>query len=132
MEAGTSPQRIQELWFEDGNVVIQAGNNQYRVFRGILAARSAVFQDMFQFPQPAEAPLVEGCPVVNISDSPTEVTAFLRAVFEPEFFMPYPAKTDFDSLCGCLRLSHKYLVDYLRRRALVHISRRYPTTLADL
>lgn len=45
--------------------------------------------------------------------------------------MPFPAKTDFDTICGCLRLSHKYGVDYLRRRALIHLSSRHPTTLSD-
>ncbi|KAF7353906.1 BTB domain-containing protein [Mycena venus] len=43
--------------------------------------------------------------------------------------MPYPAPTDFDVVVGCLRLSHKYGVEYLRRRALVHFSSRFPTTL---
>ncbi|KAJ6567010.1 hypothetical protein B0H19DRAFT_990737 [Mycena capillaripes] len=123
--------RVQDLWFEDGNLVIQAGDSQFRLFRGILAARSSVFEDMISFPQPHDSELVEGCPVVYLSDSPIEVRAFLRAIFDPEFFLPFPAKTDFDTVCGCLRLSHKYGVDYLRRRALVHLSSRYPTTLSD-
>jgi hypothetical protein len=85
MEVGATGPRAQELWFEDGTVVIQAGNSLYRVFRGILAARSPVFRDMFQLPQPPDCPLFEGCPVVQIWDSPTELTALLRAIFEPEF-----------------------------------------------
>jgi hypothetical protein len=44
--------------------------------------------------------------------------------------MAYPAPTDFDTIVGCLRLSHKYEVDYLRRRALVHFSSGHCTTLA--
>lgn len=84
MEVETSPHRVQELWFDDGNLVIQAGNSQYRVFRGILAARSPVFQDMLSFPQPPDSELVEGCPVVFLPDSSMEVGAFLRAIFEPE------------------------------------------------
>src|ERR1700761_769423 len=47
------------------------------------------------------------------------------------FLMPYPAQTDFDAIAGCLRLSHKYGVDYLRRRALIHLSSGFPTTLAE-
>lgn len=78
------PQRIQELWFSDGNIVIQAGNSQYRVYRGILAARSPVFQDMFSFPQPPDSELVEGCPLIRLPDLDVEVTPFLRAIFEPE------------------------------------------------
>ncbi|KAF7353937.1 hypothetical protein MVEN_01080000 [Mycena venus] len=130
--ASSHPERVQELWFDDGNLVIQAGNNQYRVFRGILAARSPVFKDMFSFPQPPDSDLVEGCPLVHLSDSAEEVTVFFRAIFDSESFMPpFPNQTDFDTVCGCLRLSHKYGVEYLRRRALVHLSCRYPTTLAE-
>jgi hypothetical protein len=45
--------------------------------------------------------------------------------------MPHPAHTDFDTIVGCLRLGRKYAVDYIFRRALVHLSSLYSTTLAD-
>ncbi|KAJ7490854.1 hypothetical protein FB451DRAFT_1079609 [Mycena latifolia] len=125
------PHRVRELWFEDGNVVIQAGSSQFRLYRGILAARSPVFQDMFSFPQPPDSELVDECPVVHIPDAATEVTHFLKAIFVPEYFPSFPALTTFDIIVGCLRLSHKYQVDYLRRRALVHFSSRYRTTLLE-
>ncbi|KAF8209368.1 hypothetical protein K438DRAFT_1929823 [Mycena galopus ATCC 62051] len=129
---GTEPQRVHELWFSDGNIVIQAGNSLYRVYRGALASRSFVFQDMLSLPRPPESELVEGCPFVELPDPAIEVTPFLRAIFEPEFFMPFPATTEFDAVVGCLRLSHKYGVDYLHRRALVHFSSGYPTTLSEM
>jgi hypothetical protein len=46
--------------------------------------------------------------------------------------MPYPAPTDFETLSGTLRLSHKYCVDYIRDRALVHLSSNYFTKLSAL
>ncbi|KAJ6449170.1 hypothetical protein DFH09DRAFT_1386122 [Mycena vulgaris] len=134
MEVDTQPtalQRVQDLWFADGNLVIQARNSQFRVYRGILAARSPVFQDMLSFPQPPDSELVEGCPLVHLPDAEMEVTDFLKAIFIPEYFLPFPALTKFDVIVGCLRLSHKYGVDYLRRRALVHLSSGYRTTLAE-
>lgn len=45
--------------------------------------------------------------------------------------MPFPAPTEFDAIVGCLRLSHKYAVDYLRRRALVHLSSGHAMKLSD-
>ncbi|KAJ7142089.1 hypothetical protein C8R43DRAFT_1016277 [Mycena crocata] len=123
--------RVEDLWFEDGNLVIEAGNSQFRVYRGVLAARSPVFQDMLSFPQPPDSELVEGCPVVRFYDSAAEVTAFLKSIFDSGFFLPYPFPTDFDTVAGTLRLSHKYEVDYLRRRALVHLASYYPTALSD-
>ncbi|KAJ7100480.1 hypothetical protein C8R44DRAFT_888299 [Mycena epipterygia] len=106
------PHRIQELWF-DGNLIIQAANSQFRMYRGILAAQ-----------------LIDGCPLVRLPDSVMDVRVILKAIFEPELFMSFPASTDFDVIVGCLRLGHKYGVDYLRRRALIHYSSGYPTTLA--
>ncbi|KAJ7684257.1 hypothetical protein DFH06DRAFT_1027061 [Mycena polygramma] len=123
------PHRVRELWFKDGNLILEAGNSQYRVYGGFLGARSHVFADMLEIPQPPDSELVEGCPLVRIPDPDVEVTPFSKAMFEPEYFMPYPAHTTFDAIVGCLRLSHKYGVDYLRQRALVHFSSGYHTKL---
>src|ERR1700761_61904 len=47
------------------------------------------------------------------------------------FFQVFPARTTFAHLFGCLRLGHKYGVDYLRRRALGHLSSMFRTTLSE-
>ncbi|KAF7314946.1 BTB domain-containing protein [Mycena indigotica] len=123
------PRRIPELWFEDGNIVLQAGNVQYRVFRSILARHSPVFRDMLSFPQPADGEVVDGCPLVRIPDPEEETTPFLSALFDIEYFPPFPALTTALKLYGCLRLSHKYEVLELRKRALIHLSSRFRTEL---
>ncbi|KAJ7113309.1 hypothetical protein C8R43DRAFT_903314, partial [Mycena crocata] len=104
------------LWFDDGNLVIQAGNSQFRVYRGFLAARSPVVRDMLSFPQPPDAELVEGCPLLCLPDPSSEVTVFFEGCI-PSF----PARTEFDTVVGCLHLSHKYVLDSLRRGALIHM-----------
>ncbi|KAJ7612187.1 hypothetical protein FB45DRAFT_843489 [Roridomyces roridus] len=137
MQVDNTPQRAAELWFEDGNIVIQAGNSMFRVYRGILAGTSPIFRDMLSFPQPPEAELVEGCPLVRLPDAGSEVSVFLRAIFDSNlsiclnFFKPFPAPTQYPIIQGCLRLSHKYEVEHLRLRALVHLSSRYRTSLAE-
>ncbi|KAJ7604133.1 hypothetical protein FB45DRAFT_851340 [Roridomyces roridus] len=131
MQVENTPHRAPELWFEDGNIVIQAENSQFRVHRGILAACSPVFQDMLSFPQPPDSDLVDGCPIVRLPDSAEEVDVFLKALFQPNYFMPFPAKTEYAIIRGCLRLGNKYGVDHLRIRALVHLSSRYRTSLAE-
>ncbi|KAJ7490868.1 hypothetical protein FB451DRAFT_1349350 [Mycena latifolia] len=135
MEVDNDPEarvRVQELWFEDGNLIIQAGSSLFRVYRGVLAARSSVFQDMLSFPQPPDSELVEGCPLVHMHDSAADVTVFLKAIFDSEFFETYPSPTTIDAVTGVLRLSHKYAVDYLRRRALGHLSSHFFTQLSAL
>ncbi|KAJ7108864.1 hypothetical protein C8R43DRAFT_1079994 [Mycena crocata] len=128
----TGPRRIPELWFKDGTLVIQAENTQFCVYRGLLAAQSSVFNEMLEFPQPPDSELVQGCPLVRMYDSPSEVMLFLKAIFYSDFFESYPNEVDPDTVTGILRLSHKYGVDYLVRRALRHLSSPFTTKLSDL
>ncbi|KAJ7612183.1 hypothetical protein FB45DRAFT_843484 [Roridomyces roridus] len=122
---------VEGLWFSDGTVVIRAENSIFRVYAALLAARSTVFQDMMGFPQPADVETLEGCPVVQLQDSAVDVTSFFKAIFDSSFFEPYPARTDLSIVVSVLRLSNKYDVDYLRRRALIHLSSSFPTVLSD-
>ncbi|KAJ7612144.1 hypothetical protein FB45DRAFT_1065515 [Roridomyces roridus] len=115
----TDPQALQRadgLWFEDGNIVIEAENTQFRVYHGLLAAASPVFKDMMALPRPPDSELVEGCLFVQLHDSALDATVFLL------FFPSFPIQVDFRTVFGCLRLGHKYEVDFLRRRALIHLS----------
>ncbi|KAF7308000.1 hypothetical protein MKEN_01161700 [Mycena kentingensis (nom. inval.)] len=126
----TQPFRVEELWFTDGNIVLTAGNAQYKVYRGILAKQSTVFADMLSLPLPPDGDeQVDGCPAVTLHDAEVEVTPFLKALFDASFFQAFPTETDFTTIYGCLRLAHKYDVDFLRQRALVHFSSVYPMTL---
>ncbi|KAJ7736542.1 hypothetical protein DFH07DRAFT_842864 [Mycena maculata] len=131
MSENDSLQRAESLWFSPEIVVLRANTRVFRVFAAILKAQSSVFADMFTFPQPPSADLemMDGFPVVKLYDDPDEVEVFLKAIFDSSFFMPPPAETHFEDAIGILRLSHKYDVPYLRRRALEHLSTIYPTRL---
>ncbi|KAJ7186039.1 hypothetical protein C8R46DRAFT_937682 [Mycena filopes] len=122
---------VEGLWFNDGTLVLQAGTAAFRVYGGFLAERSPVFHDMLQFPQPEGGHRIEGCPVVELSDDKHDLEYFLRALFDHEFFPPYPAKTDFNVMSGIIRLSTKYQVDTLRKRGLVHLSSAFPTDISQ-
>ncbi|KAJ7018711.1 hypothetical protein C8F04DRAFT_364893 [Mycena alexandri] len=123
--------RTEGLWFEDCGLIIQAETKLFRhgVSRDFLAMRSPVFGDMLSMPIPENAEMMEGCPFVHLPDSAKDITHFLKAMIYSEFFESVPAKTSFDIIAGVLRMSHKYEVDVLRKRALIHLSSRYPTTL---
>lgn len=47
------------------------------------------------------------------------------------FFLPFPSRTNFDTISGVLRLSKKYEVDSLHKRALVHLASAFPLISAD-
>ena len=77
-----------KIWFKDGNIVLQAGGTQFKVYQGLLAESSPVFADMFSVPQPpvADAELVEGCAVVHLTDSVIDVTFVLEALFQRRYY----------------------------------------------
>lgn len=85
--------RAEYLWFEDGNIVLQAKNTVFKVYRGILTRESTVFADMFSLPQPdasKSAELYEGCQLVKMHDDASDLDLFLNAIF------------DFESVASCI------------------------------
>ncbi|KAF7983673.1 hypothetical protein HWV62_19573 [Athelia sp. TMB] len=64
--SGADPVRS-DIWYDDGNVIL-----------------SSVFKDMFSFPQPPsmDSEMMDGCPIVQLSDSAKEVGYVLEGIFE--------------------------------------------------
>ncbi|KAF9444700.1 hypothetical protein P691DRAFT_806963 [Macrolepiota fuliginosa MF-IS2] len=119
-----------DIWYEDGNIILQTDTALFRVYSGLLAARSSVFKDMLAFPPPPEGNLtLDGCPVVRLYDSTEDVRCFLNAIFDSGYFEPPPSHTQLCIVSGVLRLSTKYDVQFLRRRALQHLAVTFPSTL---
>ncbi|KAJ7818240.1 hypothetical protein B0H14DRAFT_2840567 [Mycena olivaceomarginata] len=84
---------------------------------------------MLSIPIPADVETMDGCPLVRLQDSAEDMAYFLKALLYPDFFKSFPGPTTFNILSGVLRMSHKYDVDALQKRALIHLSARFPTTL---
>ncbi|KAF8148678.1 hypothetical protein B0H34DRAFT_668422 [Crassisporium funariophilum] len=125
-------ERVEGLWFEDGNLILQAENSLFRIYSGFLAARSSVFRDMLAFPPPEEGnTIMDGCYIVPVYDSAKDMTYFLKAIIDSAFFEPPPSATELPIVEGVLRLSLKYDVQYLRKRALQHLHTTFPLTLRD-
>jgi len=75
--------RVDGLWFDDGNLILQAEQSLFKVYRGFLAARSSVFRDMFAFPPPAEGNATyDGCTLVFLYDSAVDLAYFLKAILD--------------------------------------------------
>ncbi|KAJ6535567.1 hypothetical protein B0H19DRAFT_432915 [Mycena capillaripes] len=127
----TTLMRADGLWFEDCGLIVRAEKTLFRISKHHLASHSPIFRDMLLLPQPPNAEMMDGCPLVHLPDSAEDVTFFLKALMFYDFFEPYPAPTTFSILTSILRMSHKYQVDPLRKRALIHLSSSFPTTLLE-
>lgn len=73
--------------FDDGSVVLRAKDppTLFRVHRAMIARHSEVFRHMFLIPQPehrVETETIEGCPVVDLHDSASDMSSLLRALYD--------------------------------------------------
>ncbi|KZP32777.1 hypothetical protein FIBSPDRAFT_721844, partial [Athelia psychrophila] len=116
-------------WFEDGNIVLETERVQFKVYKGILAANSAIFRDMFANAQAQEGELVEGCPVVHFMDKPQDLEYVLEALwhedneFEERMIMPIAVVEAF------LRIGRKYEIDHIRKQAVQRLAVTFPSDL---
>jgi hypothetical protein len=81
-EPGIQVPHYDDLWFEDGNIVLITSNIAFRVHRSILSRHSRVFRNMLTIPQPADSLKVEDCPVMHLSDSGDDVQYFVNALYD--------------------------------------------------
>jgi len=71
-----------DFWFADGNIILVAGHAAFKVHRGQLERHSDIFRDLFTIPQPQCQDMVDGCPWVELHDSPADVLHLLSALYD--------------------------------------------------
>ncbi|KAF7968201.1 hypothetical protein HWV62_31623 [Athelia sp. TMB] len=121
-----------DVWYEDGNVVLQAEGTLFKVHKSILAESSSVFKDMFGIPQPPStgADLIEGCPVVHLSDKADEVKYILQALCQREY-ASYKKKPSLAVISAFLTLGRKYDIPKLQNDGRERLYAEFPLTLKE-
>lgn len=98
------------------------------MYRGILGDSSLVFKDMFSLPQPAHDVSVDGCSVVQMSDSAEDWEYILKALYRRGYVsvqtipLPMPIVTAF------LRLGSKYNIEELHSEAITRLTHEFPSS----
>ncbi|OCH91409.1 hypothetical protein OBBRIDRAFT_887017 [Obba rivulosa] len=140
-EAHASPvlKRHRDLWFSDGSVVLRAEDTLFRVHMSQLSRKSLFFRHMFDMPPPSQSlgsnadaadSMLEGCPLLTMEDAAEDWINLLHALYDGPWFGNND-RDDFRVVSGILRLSTKYIIDSLRKRALDHLLVAWPSTLKD-
>lgn len=136
-EVKRSATRSTAIWFEDGNIILEAEDTQFRVHKSVLALHSSVLSDMFLLAMPdTESGLVEeGCPIVELKDDlASEWEELLSLIYHGyryvlwlDYVLFLPAayrKTrpndalSFSQISAMLRLGHKYCFKSYRQEAI--------------
>ena len=83
------PQRSDEIWFDDGNVVVQAEQMVFKVYKGILCRESTLFEGMLALPIPFgdQSDYFDNCPLIKMSDRAEEIALFLSVMFNYEYVL---------------------------------------------
>ncbi|KAJ7238578.1 hypothetical protein B0H12DRAFT_91188 [Mycena haematopus] len=118
-----------EIWYPDGSVVLQARNTQFRVHWSVLSLHSSFFHGMLGLPQPPEQPSVDGCPIIELSDSEEDVENLLRALYDPLFFIQ--RALPFSVIASHLRLARKYDFRGVLETIVARLTHENPTTLDE-
>ena len=80
-QLGLSPDTT--FWFPDGNIIISTRTVAFRLYHGVLAAQSSVFDNMLDLPQPEGAPTIDGYPILELSDSAIDLRHLFTVLFPP-------------------------------------------------
>lgn len=82
-EEPAGPQRHDQLWFDDGNIVLLVDNVAFKVHRSLLSRHSTVFKDLFELSQPSTSidEQMDGIPLVKLHDSPHELADLLDVIY---------------------------------------------------
>lgn len=81
-ELGKDP----DLWFPDGNLVLEAGGVTFKVYGGLLAAQSEVFRRLLGEAHAKRMELdlssfADDCPTIRLTDRPDDLRHLLRGIF---------------------------------------------------
>ncbi|KAJ7021981.1 hypothetical protein C8F04DRAFT_1139453 [Mycena alexandri] len=116
-----------DIWFDDGNIILQADNTQFRVYKGSLYHFSEVLKTAME--NMGDSKGAEGCPLLFLSDSTVELGYVLRALF----YRSYPDNTPiaFDVNVAFLRLGRKYEMKPLYDSAQTRITKAFPSSVEE-
>ncbi|KAJ7502482.1 hypothetical protein B0H11DRAFT_1712643 [Mycena galericulata] len=127
-----------KIWYADGNFILRADDTIFRIYRGALTSKSTVFRTICatRHDSPASEEdrdgLIEGCPILVLTDRAQDMEYFLCAIFDPEFVVnEYGVGTSMVAVVAILRMSSKYGVPFLQRDCFALLNSAFPDTLRD-
>ncbi|KAH6907634.1 hypothetical protein BKA70DRAFT_1563107 [Coprinopsis sp. MPI-PUGE-AT-0042] len=131
-DEGDPPKRSDAVWYDDGNIILQAGSLQFRVHKSILSKYSTVFKDMFKVPQPlptAENTL-DGCPIIKMEgDEDYNWEWLLELLYDGRRSYADSPRLEYSLVESLITLGDKYKFDHLLKEGLSQFEETFPRRL---
>ncbi|KAF9524118.1 hypothetical protein CPB83DRAFT_820574 [Crepidotus variabilis] len=123
-----------KFWYQDGNIILQAGQKRFKVHMGVLSRQSAVFRDMFAMPpsrEENEGNEDDNCHVVVLQDSPQDLEILLTLLYDTLsiYKRQHQSKLPLPTVAAMLRMGRKYSFKHLRTQGLSYLKEQYPDAL---
>ncbi|KAI1787710.1 hypothetical protein LXA43DRAFT_1028036 [Ganoderma leucocontextum] len=122
-----------DVWLADGNCVVVANNFAFRVYKGILSLHSDLFRDLFSLPNSSNSDMMDGCPIVTVTDDPHDIRClFLVLCCGKDFYHENdePKPVQFAVLASLIRMGHKYTIPKIMNDALSRLKKYYPISFS--
>ncbi|TFK26534.1 hypothetical protein FA15DRAFT_667429 [Coprinopsis marcescibilis] len=133
----------ERLWFDDGNIILQAEDKQFKVHKSFLARHSKVLAGMLSAPgsgvhnpncrtghaatySSTGGTSVDNCPVVTLPDSGEDWEELLTVLYDTFRKVKSTEPYQVGTLIAMLRLGHKYEFDDCKEEALTCILEEFP------
>ncbi|KAI1787620.1 hypothetical protein LXA43DRAFT_1098154 [Ganoderma leucocontextum] len=117
-----------EFWFDDGNIVLAAQGDCFRVYRGLLATQSTVFAGMFPSSSDSVEDALDGYPVIHLTDSPHDLVHLLRVLLPTSSIRFHTGShfvRSFNEISAVVRLAHKYCIQSVQDQAVRTLQEHY-------
>ena len=103
------------LNLHDANIILQSSDKvNYRVHKSVLALTSPFFEDMLSLPQPPDDEIVDGLPVVQLSEDSGVLNCLVSLLYPIPPVIPGSYKKVFALLAACQKYDMASLQSYIR------------------
>ncbi|KAJ3986602.1 hypothetical protein F5890DRAFT_1578465 [Lentinula detonsa] len=117
--------------FKDGNIALLAGKRYFLVHQGLLCRHSPILKSALETLENTSTIFsLEGRPVLEVQDSPEDMSYFLIALYDGIPNLSFTAET-YGIISALLRLATKYQVQRLRNDLLQGLAITWPSSLTS-
>ncbi|EKM61831.1 uncharacterized protein PHACADRAFT_180864 [Phanerochaete carnosa HHB-10118-sp] len=120
--------RYEELWFEDGNVIVVSHDVTFKLHAGVLKRHSSVFRDLLNEKKATQAEIYEGCQVLRLTDRVGELAELFFIMYDggSRGFFDWRKPVDFTDLRRVTLTAVKYNVEHIIRETIARLEVPFP------
>ncbi|KAF7312967.1 F-box domain-containing protein [Mycena kentingensis (nom. inval.)] len=112
------------VWYDDGNIIVQAETTRFRVYGGALAFHSPVLKAIVDSLD-ENSPTADGCRIVHVSDAALDVEEVLKKLFHQCYSDNDPLS--FHTIAAFARIGRSWEIPSLFENAVLRLSSVFPS-----